>query len=589
MLAKVGSQLIEKDGEIQERIKFNGVFRPRVTKDELKKRDDYQPWMDILSAKEIRAIGALPYAEYAYCNPILVKKGLIQMFGQCHDWWIKLGALFPPSGQLKNFLNAALVANRVPEGGRLAIIGSRYSVGSGDWVELLARWLSERKKRKVTICCYDPNETYRHVQIGTVHVIAQPRLVTLHEVSAFDGIVDDVYLPGVGYTFQKYEHDNISQKVYDVAHDKVSGQTVRFLHQTEARRFSFPREWEGVGGCKCQRCQIETYLDIASYADLCDPSPCRVIRPEIVSAAVMWHSYVEGKEVSTATRLMQRASMVVKREENARPVQMKVQNIIGYGANETPFRQEKMTPAPIVVTRQGTIVEAVAVLVSPILNPGWLKKTEIDEFVVQERPSRRFLPRGPSSIIWGGIYVERAVHILPADLGRKDQVQGAITVDQWCFYHRRVDMCGLRTAELKYEECACGHRHGEWNLRPWGVLCGKKQMTTHGDFRAFLQFAESHNSVQIDRSVFYSGIPVSKEKIDIRLLSPLEYEERGQKLYWYGFPAIHEILRRGTMSFTELDKWEKGKAIPQLPRSADYWQGRAPIRLRKETFCVNLL
>jgi len=63
---------------------------------------------------ELTALGAYPYQEGSYS--IDVEDAIQSDFKVKGKWYRKVRAYFPPSGQLKNFYNAALVGVHLKDG-----------------------------------------------------------------------------------------------------------------------------------------------------------------------------------------------------------------------------------------------------------------------------------------------------------------------------------------------------------------------------------------------------------------------------------------------------------------------------------------
>jgi len=471
---------------------YDGIAIPRQTKESLMKRKDYAPWMDILTAQSIMSYGPVPYDSLAHAGKYAVQSGLQLLFGDVKHWWRKLLALFPPTGQVKNFLNAALVAYQIPSGGKMAILGSRYSQGSGDWIELLAHWLS-RKGKTLEIHCYDPNEAPRLLVIGTVRVVAIAQSVARNKLRGYDGWVDDVYVSGVGYDFTTQgDVKYCSYKMYEPG--EVHGVYYPlFLHETEARYFSFEQSWVNTPSiCSCQRCKIEAYLDISVYSDICGRSPCRELIPEAISLNVMWVDQTLGQVAKILTPVEERARAVlatirqINEEEKAL-----VNTIAGYSPHEVPFASAKScswpNESPVVVQRPGSVVDSAAVRISRSPVVGWRPDTALKMWTSYARPTtRRYVRPGKVNIICQGLEVERMISYSERSGGIQVDYSGTRQVKQWCFQHRLEDSCGFATHFLDYPLCHCGHRHGEWDMSRWGNVCGKVPIETYEDYQAFL-------------------------------------------------------------------------------------------------------
>jgi len=548
-------------------LEYNGKKNRKCSLDELRARTDYDPVMDILTATRVSAIGGMPYKDLSHANPRAIKNYMEKRYGNCVDWWQKLGVLFPPSGQVKNMLNAALVAFRVPNGGKMIIIGSKYSVGSGEWVELLARWL-DSTAREMTIFCVDPNEVAREMMVGKVRVVGIVGMVSAREVSHYDGIVDDTFVVGADHSVLAMKHPNISQKVVKGYSGGLD--SVLFLHSTEHRLFSFAREWEKEGGCKCQRCQIEQYLAIGQYVDILEPSPCRPVRPEVLQASSMWVDYVEGRTPTIETLLEKRAAEVIN--PVVVPDGVAVQKIVGYGATETPYRQvAREEISDVSVVRPGALVSNLSVLISPILQKGWVELVREGPYIRQERVISAHLPRGKLSVKWGGILVERRI-----DTG--ESVSGMKEVEQWCLYHRREDKCGLYTDHWDLPLCQCGHRHGKWKLHQWGVDCGSEVI----GYESLRDLSEKGRVLE---PTAVAAWPQPLDGRNVREFPFPEYEVSRGHVYWYGYPVIKEIQRRGRMTFYEVDKWEGERNVPKIPKDVACWDLKgSPVRVKKKLF-----
>lgn len=451
--------------------------------------------MDVLTAERIMTFGPVPHDTLEHAGKYEVEDGLMKRFGHVGHWFKKLQALFPPSGQLKNMLNAALVCHAVPAGSKVAIIGSRYSVGSGDWVHLIGHWLSEQGK-PLEIHCYDPNEEARVMQLPGVKIVTFAAAVDRSKMVHYHGIVDDVYAAGVGYTFNpELDAEYVSYKMY--AAGKVGDKYYpTFLHETESRFFSFPMKWEEEKqGCTCQRCRIESFLNIERYADICEMSPCREILPELRVISNQWQAITKGEAITISDNLAERAAIVRSRiiESPIPKTTYPVDRIIGYGLAELPFTQQPRTleqiAAPIVVKRPGTIVEQAAVRISRHPEQGFDLVSSEGEWQAYRRPVQTTcLPRGKAVIEWAGVIVERYIKYKRVEGDMIREVRGLKKVSQWCFLHRTEDACGLVTEHLGHVLCSCGHRHGHYDLSPFGVKCGTISLTDYSAFRTFLDY-----------------------------------------------------------------------------------------------------
>lgn len=459
-----------------------GIRYKSVDIDRLKQWSYYAPWMDVLTADRIMQWGPVPYDRLSHATAVHVERGLRELYGHCHHWWKKLGVLFIPGGQLKNFLNAALVCHQVASGSRVAIIGSRYSQGSGDWVKLLADWLDTTGKA-MEIHCYDPNEAEGELLVGNVRVLSIAQPVQRSKLRWYQGVVDDVYEPTVGYRFS-----TSAEPGQIVSYKLQSARTIddryypAFLHNVEARYFNFPSIWEEYPSqCRCQRCRIEQYLGIERWADVIEPSPCREHIPEVWQVSAQWMSRTLGNYLpeEELTPVGLRASIVLGKEEDVVTVREAVDRIVGYGVAETPFKASPVgnpnyATYPTVVFRPGVLLANMGKAITKRPLPGLDTEVRADGWHVGVRQSsRRFLPAGAADIVWGGIKVERKRHIVERD---GSILLGAKEVNQWCFLHRCQDDCGLRTDFLPYPICRCGHRHGDVDLTAFGVKCGVQPM-----------------------------------------------------------------------------------------------------------------
>jgi hypothetical protein len=478
-------------------LKFDGVSHGRQTKESLAGMRFNYPWMDVLTADRIMGWGPVPLDRLLHATRTKVEAGLREVYGHCHSWWQKLGALYPPSGQLKNFYNAALVAHQLPSGSKMAIIGSRYSAGSGDWVLLLCHWLNNMG-RDIEIHCFDPNEAEGILHVGTIKAISYAKAVERSKLRGYKGIVDDVYVPVQGYDFSsRVDADFVSYKMYQA--EEVKGQYYPpFLHYEESRYFNFPQAWDdAMSPCKCQRCRIETYLGIGRYGDIVDPSSCREHIPEVYSLSEQWQlsnvGEVPGYEDYPVAK---RAKIVL--ETIIAPMEQKtevtlVDRIIGYSPADIPFKAVATANPwyaefPTVVARPGTIASMMGRKVSKADEDGWNPVSKKGEWTTYERPTTRLLLRtGRSTIIWSGVEVEKNRKIILIEGKMQVECLGKREVKQWCFLHRCEDACGLCTSHLFYPKCNCGHRHGSYDLSQWGVQCGTLKITTNAVFETFMR------------------------------------------------------------------------------------------------------
>lgn len=475
--------------------------------DEVKSRTDYEPWMDILTADRIMTYGGVPYDRLAHASVIAVEKGLRAKFGPSSippgDWFGKLRSLFPPTGQVKNFLNAAVVAHQVPNGGTLAIVGSRYAQGSGDWVYLLAKWLSD-KGRSMTIHCFDPNENRAKLVVGTVTVIAVAQAVERDKLCGYSALVDDVYVAGVGYDFSaRRDAPIVSYKMRNA--EVVNGVLHKtFLHTTEARYFSFPRAWELYPSCcACERCKIEAFLDIGWYSDLVELSPCRSHLPEQAAMQILWQDITLGIVMEELTPVYERARILLSSLIPASHVVKEVERIpvdrvFGYSPAEVPFsatvsKSPWYNVCPTVVTRPGTMVASIGVKICKTSERGWVDRKVDDGWRMMTRPTRPvLLMPGAADIYFGGCQVTKKKKILVVRNGAEFFPSGKYDVETWCFLHQSPGCgCGFSTAHLEYPLCTCGHRHGAYQLRQWGVDCGSIPIKTYEDVQRFLSFRRS--------------------------------------------------------------------------------------------------
>lgn len=536
----------------------DGIRIRKRTLEELRERKDYEKWMDVLAATRIMSFGPVPYDPKGECTKVHVEAGLRKKFGHCHHWWGKLRALFPPSGQVKNFLNAALVAGRVPNGGKLAIVGSRYSQGSGDWVKLLMHWLNNMGRR-MTIHCFDPNEVSGTLTVGSVTAVAVSEAVVREKLGFYDGLVDDVYVPAIGYELDtKVNATYVSLKM--PAAGVVAGRHYsEFLHSTEARYFNFDMDWqEYPTACSCQRCRIEGYLGITVYSDWLDPSPCRRHTPEVVSFSEQWNERTVGEVRELITPVDQRASIVMENVMHPPRVKrkdVKVDRIMGYSPDQVDIAAEPnanpwQSVCPTVVVRPGALVSQVAKKVSRHLEKGWCPEAKFDEWTVYRRPEPRvMLPAGKARVFWGDVEVERYRRVVQIDASTRIDVVGKMDVKQWCFRHRCQDDCGLVTDFLDFPLCECGHRHGAYSLRSFGVECGTVSLTPYSVFQDFISrtrpvvarpndLAEIVKVAKGDPNVI-EGLLASPHWMEM-LRPPDFFFIEGR---WYHYPWV-EILRR---------------------------------------------
>jgi len=480
-------------------LSYDGFSLPRLPPDMVRTHPNYQGWMDVLTCERVWSCGALPFPQYPHCIMTSIEKGQREFFGNTQHWWRKMGALFAPSGQVKNFLNAALVAHRVPNGGYLAILGSRYAQGSGDWVKLLASWL-DSQGRNMVIHCFDPNESPGVMDVGRVRVVATAQSVIREKLVGYDGVVDDIYVGGQGYKFDPAANAKyVSYKMYTSGEVEGTMYPV-FLHPTESRYFNFSMDWrEFPSVCRCQRCRIEGYLGIARYSDMVEPSPCRAHIPEVLSVSVQWNQLQVGQILQHLSPVDERARLVLKRLESF-PAgnREQVERIVGYSPDEVPFKAVP-TPTPWhgsyprVVLRPGSITSKIGTLVAKDPPKGWTVTSSKDGWNYCDRPiDRVYLGVGRASVSWNGVTVESHRKIILRDSGVAMVASGVIKVKQWCFLHRCQDGCGLRTDFLGYPLCQCGHRHGSYDLRPFGVDCGNIPLLSYVDFARFIMPRRSY-------------------------------------------------------------------------------------------------
>lgn len=505
------SVLSEAEVAPYEWLKYNGRQVRRVPLQELQTWPNYKGWMDILSAEKIMTYGGVPYDKLSHASVYAVTTGLKEMFGPSSvpsgDWFGKLRALFPPTGQVKNFLNAAVVAHQVHNGGRMAILGSRYAQGSGDWVHLLAHWLSE-KGRSMTIHCYDPNEVAAKMVVGGVTVITLAKAVERDKLVGYDALVDDIYVAGVGYDFSlRRDAPIVSYKMYNA--ETIAGvRHEKFLHLTEARYFSFPRYWDNVKSpCSCERCRIEEYLDIKRFSDILSVSPCRPHIPEVFAMSVLWQEISVGVVRDELVPVYERASMLlapllpanVQKDPDEEPP-VSVDRIFGYSPQEVPFSANHVQSpwyavCPSVVSRPGVVVSSIGLKISKVPDRGWVAQGQVKGWTVSTRPTRpRLLLPGFADVFWGGVQVVRKKRV---EIKRGEVVvcpHGKYEVQSWCFLHQTEDDCGLVTDHLDYPVCSCGHRHGDYSLSQWGVVCGRLPIKSHEDVLRFLTYRTSKMS-----------------------------------------------------------------------------------------------
>jgi hypothetical protein len=512
------------------KVSFDGRSLPRMERDILKKLPYYRQWMDVWYAKSIMTYGPVPVVEFVQSNIVTIANGLRDLYGDCTSWWHKLEAMLPPSGQVKNFLNAALVAHQVPNGGRLAIVGSRYAQGSGDWVKLLAHWLAA-SNRSMVIHCYDPNETSEELSVGSVYVRSFPKAVDVTTLTGYDGLVDDIYVSSFGYERKDTTVRFSSHKMYEPAIVKGRFWPL-FLHATESRYFSFDPEWEEVNSsCCCQRCKIEAYLNISRFSDVLSPSPCRRHIPEKIALSAQWNRLQVGDISEDLTPVAERAAIVVRKLEKqlASKDRIEVSRIVGYAPSEVPFFVgrpiSRHATRPTVVARPGTLVAQAAILVTKKRQPGWecvdvLGEAD-DRWYYQKRPVQRsLLLPGGCDVYWNGVCVEKNRKIEIKRSGQSINIVGRHEVAQWCFLHRKQDDCGLRTMHLGYDQCSCGHRHGGWDLSPFGVNCqvGTKVIRDYSDFAKFTRYVSSTPTNLLIRQL-YDSYSIEGRAIPLQSLS----------------------------------------------------------------------
>lgn len=475
---------------------FDGCPLPRLEIDEnilLQK-----PWMRIWTDDRIFTFGSSKYGE---ANLTRVEDGLREIFGSCHHWWRKLGAMLSPDGQLKNFFNAALVANQIPNGGKLAILGSKYSAGSGDWIIQLARWLDYRQ-RAMTIHCIDPNEDNQSLVVGQIRVHKIQQAVNRDDLSGYDGIVDDIFEVGEGYTYDSQQ--DVKYLSCKLPHAMEIGGSFypNFLHEKEARFFSFPMDWiKQKTDCSCQRCKIESYLDIRRFADIVQPSYCHNVIPELQAAHLMWANR------ATAVPLFEKP--VLKRAKKVEQLQLvskedrkEVTAIVGYSPAEVPFFTSQSGGRwwalnPIVVKRPGAQCKALNILVTRQPEKGWHPFKMHQQWYYQHRPkARRWLKDGSATIICNGVEIERNVSYQIMNGTVRQIMVGKVNVTKWCFIHGCEDGCALDLSFLPYHLCKkCHHRHGPWDISYLDVdnECGGVKIDNYRDHSKFIQGIMPHN------------------------------------------------------------------------------------------------
>jgi len=290
--------------------KIDGKVIPILTDQQIRDLMGRNPpsWSRLYTGGDISYMGVPSHGLFA---PVLQTE-VIKFFGP-GKWYQRLSAIVPPQGQLKNFLNAAKVAQYCPDGGRILLVGSRASAQSGNWVALLAKWLSGFRTA-ITIHCYDYHEIPRAVKYEgiTVEAFAQPYE---GDGASYDCVVDDAYIPVIGIQRREYVSKYQSLKCYG---QEAIGERMSqlYCHYTEHRWFNFDPV-RRVVPCQCMRCTAESEIEhphgqsLERYFDLVEPSPCRAFLPELASLSEVWAAFHTMDSIEVTSPVQYRALLAL--------------------------------------------------------------------------------------------------------------------------------------------------------------------------------------------------------------------------------------------------------------------------------------
>jgi len=170
--------------------------------------------------------------------------------------------------------------------------------------------------KRVEIHCYDAHEVETEETIdGHVKVVAHDKLYN-GDGHEFDVLIDDAFVPNVGVPLAKYvSRVRTLKRHFPTTEDGCD--SVRFLHDMEHRLF-FPPLPAPITICMCDRCKIEGIFHqdqrdtVLRLGDIIEPSPCRVIFPELKALSELWTQFRAVAHCEVVTPVEHRALIALQ-------------------------------------------------------------------------------------------------------------------------------------------------------------------------------------------------------------------------------------------------------------------------------------